>query len=344
MPPPTKPNINLNSSFLFDAIIVGAGPAGLSAALALSRQRRPAVVFSTPEFRNSRAHRSPNVLSRDHQPASEIRGVGREQISDYGTTHFVERAVAKAGKDEANDVFEVEDQEGEKWRGKKIVLAMGAKDVFLDIEGYADCWGESIYQCLFCDGIERNDRPAGILGFGSPMSLHYVLMMFQLGCQDVTIFSNGPLNLNDEATAKALEVAKLKGPKIDQRRIRKLVHLDDEQGIDVVFEDGDNIRIGFLAHTPPTEVVVPNIAKDLSVEILSDGKNGTVLKRSEPFGETNVHGVFTAGDIGVVMKQFSNAMALGIAAGAGVALQLGGDEEHELAKKLKSSRETNGAQ
>lgn len=323
---------NFDTSILFDAIIIGAGPAGLSAALALCRMKRPAVVFSDGEFRNAKAHLAHTILSRDDQPASEIRKIGREQIERYGTTRFVERRVCKARKD-GND-FEVEDDQGEKWRAKKIVLAMGVRDAFPDLEGYADCWGQSIYQCLFCDGLERADRPAAMLGFDSPMSLHFIGIMFHIGCPIVTILSNGPLKPLDEATAEALKVAEASGAKVDERRIRKLVHHEDEQGIDVVFEDGDSFRIGFLQHTPPTHVVAPNLAEDLGVEKLPDGRGGTLLKTSQPFGETNLEGVFVTGDAGVVMKHFANAMALGVAAGAGVSFQLGKEEERELAKNL----------
>ena len=337
MPAPTKPSFNFNSSFLFDAIIVGAGPAGLSAALALCRQKRPAVVFSDSKFRNDKAHRAHTVLSRDHQPAADIRRIGRQQIEAYGTTHFVERAVRKAKKEDALNLFEIEDEAGEIWRGKKIVLAMGVKDVFPDIDGYAECWGESIYQCMFCDGLERSDRPSAMLGFESAMNLHTLGFMFQLGCPSVSILSNGPLKPASEEVAAALEVAKAKGAKIDDRKIRKLVHLPDEQGIEVEFVDGESQRIGFLQHTPPTKVVASSLAEDLGVDILDDGRDGTILQRNEPFGETNVKGVFVTGDAGVVMKQFSVAMSYGVGAGAGVAFQLGDEEDRRIGESAKTN-------
>ena len=279
------------------------------------------------------------TLSRDHQPASEIRRIGREQIDAYGTTRFVERAVVKArqSSDEGRSVFEVEDQEGEIWRGRKILLATGVKDILpTHIEGYEDCWGDDIYHCLFCDGLERSDRPAGMLGFEGPEYLHVLRMAFQLGCPSVTIYSNGPLKPKDNATAEALEIAKA-NVKVDERRIKRLVHLADEQGIDVVFEDGDVDRIGFLQHTPRTEVVAPNLARDLGVEILPDGRGGTILKRNEPFGETNVKGCFAAGDASVVMKQFTIAMTQGLTAGPGIAIQLGEEDDQEIVERLKKT-------
>ncbi|OCK75255.1 hypothetical protein K432DRAFT_308946 [Lepidopterella palustris CBS 459.81] len=80
MPALELPNLNLSSKHLFDAIIVGAGPAGLSAALAWSRVRRTTVVFTSSQYRDEKAHMAHTILSRDHQPASKIRRIGREQI------------------------------------------------------------------------------------------------------------------------------------------------------------------------------------------------------------------------------------------------------------------------
>lgn len=335
MPSLIKSSSNLTSSFLFDAIIIGAGPAGLSAALTLCRQKRPAVIFSDAIFCNAKADRAHTVLSRDHQPAPEIHRIGREQIEAYGTTKFVERRVRTAWHDD-DAGFQVDDEEGEVWRGKKIILATGVRDVFADIEGYAECWGESIYQCMFCDGLERGDRPAAMLGFDGPMNLHSVGFMFQVGCPEVTILLNGPLKVGevDKATSRALEVAKAKGAGVDERQIRRLVRLPGGEGIQVVFETGESMKVGFLQHTPPTDVLAPELAQGLGVEIVPDGRDGKMLKRNEPFGETNVHGVFAAGDAGTVMKQFTFAMAQGVSAGGGVCIQLGQEEDEEIAREL----------
>ena len=63
-----------------------------------------------------------------------------------------------------------------------------------------------------------------------------------------------------------------------------------------------------------------------------------MLKRNEPFGETNVKGVFAAGDAGTALKQFVIAMQQGVNAGAGVAFRLGQEANEEIAELLKISR------
>lgn len=241
---------------------------------------------------------------------------------------------ARRVDDEA--VFEVEDEAGTKWRGKKIVLAMGVRDILpMEIPGYAENWGTNIYQCLFCDGIERSDRPAGLLGFRDAGMGHNVGMMVQMGCPKVTIFGNGELEIKDEATRKALEVAKARGAVVDERRIERLVRLGEhDEGIEIRFEVGSSAKLGFLVHRPDVEIVCPEIARELGVEIIADAMGGQALKRNEPFGETNVKGVLVAGDASIMMKQVTAAMFQGGAAGAGVHFLISQDEERELGKKL----------
>lgn len=167
-------------------------------------------------------------------------------------------------------------------------------------------------------------------------------MMVQMGCPKVTIFGNGELEVTDAATSKALEIAKLKGAVVDERKIEKLVDLGGEDGVEIQFEDGSSERLGFLVHKPDVEVNSPEIARGLGVEIIDDGFGGQMLKRNEPFGETNVKGVLTAGDASISMRQVTAAMFKGGAAGAGVHFLITQDEERKLEKKLEDSKAETG--
>jgi len=332
------------SSTLYDALILGAGPAGLSTALSLCRVKHTSAIFSTASFRNDPAFRAHTVLSRDDQPAADIRRFGRLDIEKYGDAHFVERGAASAQRatisSSTGDVsgFEVTDASGEVWRGRKLVLAMGSKDIYPDIPGYDHCWGNTIYQCLFCDGRERSHTPAAILSFDHPMQLHYVSTMLQMGVPEIHVLGNGPIDVQDEGIAQALQSAKALGCKVDERKIAKLTPIPGEGhegAADVVFEDGGKLRVGFIAHRAATTVSAPEIVKGLGVEVVSDPFGNDLIKREEPFGKTNIDGVFACGDAGTMIKQFTFAMAHGAAAGAGVHFALSQERQAAVTEKSK---------
>ena len=127
---------------IYDVLIIGAGPAGLSTALGLARQTYSALVFDSKQYRNAAADRMHNVLSWDHKPPAEFRAAARENIlSRYRSIHFKEATIVSAAK--RNDgLFEVTDAEQNTYQGKKLALATGVTDVFPDIRGFGELWGK----------------------------------------------------------------------------------------------------------------------------------------------------------------------------------------------------------
>ena len=141
---------------IYDALIIGAGPAGLSAALGLCRVHRTKVVFTKPQdagFRNEGAEEMHNVLSRDCTPPAEFRQISRDQIMKYGTTDLVAAeitAIEKVAANKTDEVFvpnhfKAVDSEGRKWHGRKIVLATGSVEILpTSIPGYKENWPQNM--------------------------------------------------------------------------------------------------------------------------------------------------------------------------------------------------------
>ena len=151
----------------------------------------------------------------------------------------------------------------------------------------------------------------------------------------VTIFSNGPV-ADDPKFQEAILVAGNLGSTVESRRIVRLVPAPHgEQGVDVVFEDRKRQRVGFLVDKPPTEIVGRDIiVEGLGVETVQDW-SGTNLKRNEPFGESNVRGVFVAGDAGVALKQVTSAATTGVLAAGGISHQLCSEEGEKVLTDIK---------
>ena len=144
----------------FDVIIVGAGPAGLSAALVLGRCRRRVLVLDTDKPRNYASAALHAFLTRDGIHPQELRRIGREQLSQYDTVTLAQREATAARC--VDDGFEVTLAGGERLRCRKLLLATGVVDELPPIEGVQELYGRSVFHCPYCDGWESRDQPVAV--------------------------------------------------------------------------------------------------------------------------------------------------------------------------------------
>ncbi|EED14643.1 thioredoxin reductase GliT [Talaromyces stipitatus ATCC 10500] len=311
------------SPTLYDALIIGAGPAGLSVATGLARQLHTAAVFSSSVFRNAKVKHMHNVLGWDHRSPTDFRAKARaDLLARYSTVQFYDEVEIESVSRQSDGRFEARDVRGDVWRGKKLVLAMGVKDIFPDIEGYEDCWGETIHHCLFCDGYEKRGAPsAGVLATDvletNQRAMHVNRMARRL-VDKVTIYTNGN---NEQASTFREAIAALDGFKVDPRPFMKLEKKREMDGnepkIIIHFKDGTCAEEAFLAHGPRYVLNGP-FAQQLSLETVETGE----LKVSPMFNETSMPGVFAVGDCATPMKAVTPAIAMGTGTAAAIVMQL----------------------
>lgn len=149
---------------VFDAIIVGAGPAGLSGALLLGRCRRRVLVCDEGHPRNAASRALHGFLTRDGIAPAELLHIGREQLRPYETVEW--RSLAVTDVRRLDDGFEVALSDGTRVASRKLLLATGVTDRLPAINGIQEFYGKTVFHCPYCDGWELRDQPLAIYGRG----------------------------------------------------------------------------------------------------------------------------------------------------------------------------------
>ncbi|KAJ2902520.1 hypothetical protein MKZ38_000485 [Zalerion maritima] len=307
-----------------DALIIGAGPAGLSAALALARQAHTCVVLNSGRYRNDPADYMHLIPGFDNVSPSAFRtAAGDNMLSCYGGCVSMQSADVSTVRQESTAVgtcFEVADAEGKTWTGKKLILASGVRDCLPEMPGYAECWGKSIFHCLFCKGFEQRDcASAGVLATNGlknvPHALHIARQAAALCKGAVTLYTDGSEPLAAELESAFGSTGRMK---VDSRRIMQCALGSGGTGVVVHFQDGSEpVEQGFLVHVPPTEPRGHFIGQ-LKLETTPSGD----IKVSQPMYQTSERGVFAAGDNCSMLKNVPNAIFSGNLAGQGAASQI----------------------
>ncbi|MFL5730446.1 MAG: NAD(P)/FAD-dependent oxidoreductase, partial [Cytophagaceae bacterium] len=171
---------------LFDVIIIGGGPAGLSAALILGRCLRDIIVFDTGKPRNLRSDAMHGFISRDGTNPIEFLRLCKEELRKY-SVELREKLIVKARRFDATS-FEVQDSEGNAYYSKKILLATGLSDQLPDVPGIDKYYGTSVFHCPYCDGWEVRLKPLGVYvkncGPGQSVAL-------KNWSDDISVFTDG---------------------------------------------------------------------------------------------------------------------------------------------------------
>jgi thioredoxin reductase len=293
----------------YDVVIVGGGPAGISAALALGRARRRVLLCDAGERRNARATHIHNFVTRDGTPPEDFRAIGREQLAAYRTVDVVtDRIASISGR---RGAFEV--RLGSRTVGaRRILLCAGMIDVLPAIDGFEALWGHSIFQCPYCHGFEVQDRRWGYWpratepGHVLPFALQALTWT-----HDVVVFTSGAFELPPE-TGAALQAA---GIRIVTTPIARLAGRDGVLEA-IVLADGTSVpRDALFAH-PPQRHVDLVAALDLALD------DQGYVRVDAATRVTSVPGIHAAGDLTTRMQAAIHAAASGTQAAAAINVDL----------------------
>lgn len=308
----TKANSKMTNTD-YEVIIIGGGPAGMSAALVLGRSRIKTLVLNAESARNTVTTHSHGFLTRDGVHPVEMLQIAKEQLLKYPAVTYLKTGAT--GLDSINDSFLVTTPSGS-YHSKRVVLAAGQKDNVdqLGVPGLAEAYGKSVYPCPFCDGFELADKKLAVIG-PADMAPHFARVIANWS-KDVVVFTHGE-KVKDEALAQSL---KLNGIGLVEQEIQQLTHHD---GVlhEVILKDGTIIARegGFLPDTKTTESV--DFAQKLGIPTI-EGHFGRPSYQVDENLESKVKGLFIIGDSRVGFGGVARSVADGSTVGAVITHQI----------------------
>jgi thioredoxin reductase len=151
----------------YDCIVIGAGPAGLSASLFLARYLRRTLTFHHNSPRNEYAHGVHGFLGHHGIRPNELLARGRDEVTTHGGL-IIEACVTTVEKISA-ECFRVlvgEGTEAQAFETQRLLLATGLRDLTPDCPGFREFYGSSVFHCPDCDGYEVKDKRVAVLAHG----------------------------------------------------------------------------------------------------------------------------------------------------------------------------------
>lgn len=282
----------------YDVVVVGAGAAGLNAALVLGRARRRVAVVDSGEPRNAPAAHMQGFLSRDGMSPAALLEVGRAEVAGYGVD------LIDARVDQIDPGFVVRLAGGAALEARRILVATGLSDELPDVPGVHDRWGKDALHCPYCHGYEVRDRRLGVLGTG-PGSVHQALLLPQWSA-DVVLF---PQTL--ELTDGDRERLTARGVKILEGSVKQLVVRDDRlRGIEL--SGGGTVPCDAVFVQPK---MVP---RDTFLTALACERDDNGWVVTDGTGRTSVEGVWAVGNVADSRAQVVTAAGMGSAAAIAV--------------------------
>ena len=292
-----------------DAVVIGGGAAGLSAASWLGRYRRSVVVVDSEQYRAGMVDRSHGYLGRDPQAPLDLIARGRDEVCAYPTAEFRFSRVERVER-RADGLFAVDDD----LLAHRVVLACGVQDVFPKVKGISTHYGAGVFHCPACDGYETRDKDVVALGW-DPHLVGFAHTLLNWA-RSVTVVTNGQRFRGDDACRAVL--AEHQTELVETDAVQFVGERGDLQGLELA--DGRVVptQLVFfsITHKPRNE-----LARALGCEL--DDEGYVPVDRE---GRTSAEGVYAAGDLTPGLQLVQRAAGSGAIAGVGAAQSLFGQQ------------------
>ncbi|MEF8885540.1 MAG: NAD(P)/FAD-dependent oxidoreductase [Haloarculaceae archaeon] len=294
----------------YEVVVVGGGPAGMTAAMYSTRLGHRTAVVNRGGGRAAMMQEVHNLLGvREETSGAEFLGIGQEQLEEYGCDQHRDMVTSCSRTDDGDGKWFVLSGNSTDYAADRVVLATGFNDVRPDPP--LPRTGRGLHYCLHCDAHMFVDEPVYVMGYGES-AVHVAGIMLNF-TDDVDLLTRG-----DDPEWSDESAAVLENHPID------VVHADVtgvQNGEDgwlkaLEFEDGSvrEYKGGFAMYGAEYN---NGLARELGCDINDDG---TVDVGDH--GETSVEGVYAVGDCTPGHNQLPVALGQGAKAGIDVHFQL----------------------
>jgi thioredoxin reductase len=290
---------------LYDVIIVGGGPAGLSASIVLGRCRRRVLVCDMGQPRNQASRAVHCLLGHEGTAPSELLAKARVELARYESVTLCPSGVVKIVP--CGNQFSVVSADGVTLNARKVLIATGLTDVVPRLQGVEGLYGRSVHHCPYCDGYEHRDQPLAVYGVGDK-GAGLALMMMQWS-RDVILCTEGPAQVSSTMQARLNE----HGIAVCSERIAKLEGTEDGALQRIHLQSGEVLKRSAMFFTTGCRQ-----SSDLSAVLgcERDEKGGIV---TDPVTEeSSIRGVYVAGDASRDVLLVAVAIAEGAKAGVAI--------------------------
>jgi thioredoxin reductase len=268
---------------IWDVVIAGAGPAGLSAALILGRACRSVLLCDTGTPRSWASKEMHAYLSRDGMSPAEFLRTGRKELKRYRGVHFSSVEVTGARRNRAGG-FEITLPKRTNVTTRKLLIATGVYDLLPRIPGIDELFGTSVFQCPYCDGWEMRNRRVAV--YGKRQRGFEMARAMTAWATDIILFTDGPAGFG----ARERTHLERNGIRLSEKKVASLAGARGKLKA-VVLEDGERILRDTLFFDTPSRGQ-SRLAESLGCQF---GRHGGI--KSGRYEATNVPGVYVAGNI-----------------------------------------------
>ena len=286
----------------YDVLIIGAGSAGLSAALTLGRCLRRVLLANGGRPRNENSPGVHGFLTRDGIRPAELLRLGHEQLRPYDTVEVQDWQIehlAHHGRGFLATGHGTADDAPVRITARRVLLATGVADVLPPLPGFRELWGRGVLHCPYCHGWEVRGQPLAVYGQGRTVT--GLALLVSRWSPDVIVVTDGPGHLTPNARRR------LRRHKISIREepIAQLIASPAQDLRCIKFADGSELeRAAVFLHAPQHQR--SPLAAQMGARIT---RSGAVWVNKH--AQTSIAGIYAAGDTKPGAQQAMLAAASG---------------------------------